>query len=83
MVTSESTIDYLLSLLQKAESTPCQDDSLIRVINFLHSISLKEGVVREQKMPKTLSNLIFNYFTNSKFHDNQEQKKLNTFFSAI
>ena len=34
-------------------------------------------------MPQTLSNLIFNFFTDSKFYENQEQKKLNTFFSAI
>lgn len=41
-----------MEMLANAETIPAKDDSLITVVNFFHSISLKEGVIRNEKMPK-------------------------------
>ena len=68
MINSSRTVSYLLFLLQSAETIPCGDDSLVLVVNFLHSVSLKEGVVRAEKVPKSLNALMVNIFTCDKFY---------------
>jgi hypothetical protein len=41
MATAETIILLLLKLLSSPETTPAHHDSLVEIVNFLHSVSLK------------------------------------------
>ena len=53
------------------------------VVNCLHSMSLKEGVVRKGKMAPVLTAVLTNLLTKKRFFDNLESKRLTQLFSAL
>ena len=75
-------IDYLLGLVSEAGTTP-RGESLVMVLNFLHSVSLKEGKVREEKMPGALTALFENVLSVDRFEVNLEAKSLGAIFNAL
>lgn len=46
LASSSTIIGLLTETVGRAETIPAKDDSLITIVNFFHSISLKDGVVR-------------------------------------
>jgi hypothetical protein len=69
MASAPECIDKILELLSSEETIAAGDDSLVQAINFLHSVSLKEGEVRSTKMPKVLQSFLSSIFSNDKFCD--------------
>ena len=76
-------LELLFQLITNAATLPNNINALIHVLNFLHSVSLKEGPVRDQRLPKLLPAFLHQVFTHDKFYDCLESKKLTSLFSAL
>jgi hypothetical protein len=83
LTSSPHIIDLLFDRLTHPLTIPASEDWLVNIVNFFHSISLKEGAVRDNKLAKAFTLFIENIFTHDRFYDCLDNKKISLLFSAI